>query len=66
MINCASNIKYSTILIKMRNVWDVMMKEARGTGEPKVLRYTKESQAERNAAIPKVERKKKAVIKDDH
>jgi arylsulfatase A-like enzyme len=66
MINCVSNIKYSTILIKMRNVCDVMVKEARGTGEPKVLRYTKESQAERNAAIPKVERKKKAVIKDDH
>lgn len=66
MINCANNTRYSNLLIKMRRACDSMVKEARGSGEPKVLRYTHESEAERNAAIPKVEKKKKAVIKDDH
>ena len=66
MINYASNQKYLKSLIKMRKVCDKMVKVARGTGEPQVLRYTVESEIERNAAKPKAERKKKAVIKDDH
>ncbi|MFY0687398.1 MAG: sulfatase-like hydrolase/transferase [Cyclobacteriaceae bacterium] len=49
--NLSDNADYSDQLSKMRAVWENEIKRARGTGQPKVLRYTVESEAERGVTI---------------
>lgn len=44
--NLASEKKHQEVLAKMRKVWKEKITEARGTGDPKVLRFTKESSLE--------------------
>ena len=66
MNNLVAIQKYGKILLDMRKVCDKMVKAARGTGEPKVLRYTEESNAERNAKLSEEKKQEKAIIKDDH
>jgi arylsulfatase A-like enzyme len=48
-VNLAGNKENNSILEKMRGICDKMVKEARGTGKPHVLRYTAESKEEFDA-----------------
>lgn len=45
-VNLAANKKNAALMEKMRVICDKMVKEARGTGKPHVLRYTAESKEE--------------------
>ncbi|MEM6841320.1 MAG: sulfatase-like hydrolase/transferase [Bacteroidota bacterium] len=49
--NLTDNQEYSDVLTQMREVWRGMIQKARGEGEPKVLRYTANSEAERGVSI---------------
>ena len=49
--NLLQSTKYEKILEKMRNVWAVKIKEARGDGPPKVPRFTKDSMLEKGVPL---------------
>ncbi|MFC2099185.1 acetylglucosamine-6-sulfatase, partial [Bacteroidota bacterium] len=49
--NLANSEEHKVILEKMRKAWAVQIKEARGSGEPKVLRYTKDSMLEKDQPV---------------
>jgi len=49
--NLVSVEKHQSVLEKMRKVWDIKIREARGTEPPKVLRYTKDSKFESKKPI---------------
>ncbi|WP_075589693.1 sulfatase-like hydrolase/transferase [Labilibacter marinus] len=45
--NLAGDERYSEVLNQLKDEWKVAIKEARGTGNPKVLRYTADSMMEK-------------------
>jgi len=49
--NLVDDKTYSDILNQLRAQWGVMIKEARGTGKPKVLRYTADSMMEQYGVV---------------
>jgi len=49
--NLIGDQKFSDILAQLRSQWEVMIKEARGKGKPKVLRYTADSMMEKYGVV---------------
>ena len=49
--NLANNDKHQAQLNRMRKAWEVEIKNARGQGFPKVVRYTSDSESERGLII---------------
>lgn len=49
--NLANVAQYKSILARMRDAWGIKIKEARGEGPPKVIRYTKDSMLEKGGPI---------------
>ncbi|MEM1359481.1 MAG: sulfatase-like hydrolase/transferase, partial [Bacteroidota bacterium] len=49
--NLAGDPEHASILQRMKRAWEVAIREARGEGPPKVLRYTADSEAERGVTI---------------
>ena len=49
--NLASDEKLKDVLNDLRKVWAVKIKEARGTGAPSVLRYTRDSMLESGQSV---------------
>ncbi|MEM9259578.1 MAG: sulfatase/phosphatase domain-containing protein, partial [Bacteroidota bacterium] len=49
--NLASDPKYASVLQRMKETWEIAIREARGEGPPQVLRYTADSEAERGVTI---------------
>lgn len=52
IVNLVSEAEFSPKLNEMRAVWSDMIKEARGVGEPMVLRYTLDSKVEAMKVVP--------------
>lgn len=50
-INLASRLELGNVLTRMRLEWQARITEARSEGQPRVLRYTSESEAERGVMI---------------
>jgi len=49
--NLADQPQYQQKLESMRAIWQRAIQKARGEGDPKVLRYTADSEAERGLSI---------------
>jgi len=49
--NLASHLEFGDVLTRMRLEWQEQITAARGEGQPHVLRYTSDSEAERGVMI---------------
>ncbi|PWJ58033.1 arylsulfatase A-like enzyme [Dyadobacter jejuensis] len=66
LVNRAKDTQQAARMNELRKVCDEMVRYARGTEAPRVLRYTVDSVAEHNMKLAKKQYKEKALIKDDH
>ena len=51
LTNLVDDKNYSDVLNQLRDQWSVKVKEARGSGKPKVLRYTADSMMEKYGVV---------------
>lgn len=51
MVNLVHDERYQSVLDNLRKQWAVMIKKARGTGKPRVLRYTADSMMEKYGIV---------------